>query len=133
MRYLIDTHVCLWALFEEQKLSTRIKAILLDSAPEIFVSRISLFEIAIKHQVGKLPDLKVNLSRVIQEILTNGMLLLPISDDHLAAYFNCSFFHPDHKDPFDRLLIATADFEKMAFITKDEKFDAYKNRLPIIW
>lgn len=58
MRYLIDTHVCIWAIFEKQKLSAYTKNLLENPAVEVVVSQISLWEIAIKQQIGKLPDFK---------------------------------------------------------------------------
>lgn len=115
------------------KLSTKVSEAIETNEGSIFVSQISLWQIAIKHKIGKLPGFKVSLAQFIETIETDGFSILPLPHEHLTAYFNCTFFHPDHKDPFDRLLIATADFEKMAFITKDEKFDAYKNTVNIVW
>lgn len=58
MRYLIDTHVCLWAVAEKHKLSARVKEILENPENEILYSQVNLLEIAIKFQVGRLPVLK---------------------------------------------------------------------------
>lgn len=133
MKYLLDTHVLFWALFEDEKLSAKVKSLLGDSANEITVSQISLLELAIKYQVGKLPELKVDLTVVLNEISIAGFTLLSLKNEHLLAYFNYPHFTADHKDPFDRLLLVTADFEKADFITKDEKFDVYKGRMNVVW
>lgn len=60
MNYLLDTHVCIWAISEQDKLSARIKHILQDPENFFLVSKISLFEIAIKMKIGKLPDFKIS-------------------------------------------------------------------------
>lgn len=133
MKCLLDTHVFFWAAFQDEKLSARSKSILENPSNEILVSRASLLELAIKHKVGKLPELKVDLAAVIEEVTKAGFVPLPIKDEHLIAYFNCPYFSNDHRDPFDRLLLVTADVEKAAFITKDEKFNAYSERVNIIW
>lgn len=133
MKYLADTHVCFWSVFQKGKLSSDAKIIVENEANEIFVSPVSLWEIAIKYKLGKFPDFTVDLDDFVASLEKTGFAFLPLKNDHLTAYFNCPFFHPDHKDPFDRLLIATADFEKASFITKDEKFDAYKDIVNVVW
>lgn len=133
MKYLIDTHVCLWAVAEKQKLSTRVTEILEDPEIEIMFSQVSLFEIAIKFKTGKLPDFRVNLETFNDALLEKGFTNLPITNKHLSAYFNCNFFSEQHRDPFDRLLLAIAAYEQVDLITKDEKFQLYAKRINIIW
>lgn len=132
MKYLIDTHICLWAVAETKKLSPRVKNILEDPQIEILYGQVSLLEIAIKFQVGKLPDFKVTLEIFDDFLKQKSFTLLPLTDSHLFAYFNCSFFKDQHRDPFDRCLVAIADYEQTAIITNDEKFQLYKNRIEII-
>ena len=62
-RYLIDTHILIWAILGDAKLSPKIEAILKDMDNEIFVSQISLFEIAIKQKLKKLPNFNQRFSR----------------------------------------------------------------------
>ena len=133
MRYLIDTHVCLWAVAEKHKLSARVKEILENPENEILYSQVSLLEIAIKFQVGKLPDFKVSLDKFNDFLQQKGFTMLPLEDKHLFAYFNCSFFTDQHRDPFDRCLVAIADCEQVGTITNDEKFQLYKSKINIIW
>ncbi len=133
MKYLLDTHVCLWAISDNSKLSPVVKNVLDDPINEMMVSQVSLWEIAIKYRLGKFPEFTVGLDEFIAAIVKAGFIILPVKNGHLIAYFNFAHFTEDHKDPFDRLLLATADVEKASFITKDEKFTAYKNRLRIVW
>lgn len=58
--------------------------------------------------------------------------MLPVKDEHLETY-NVIDFDESHRDPFDRYLLASAHFEKMAIITKDEKFELYNKAIQIIW
>src|SRR5947209_3028575 len=133
MKYLVDTYVFFWAILQDEKFSVKVKRIVEDASKEILVSQISLLELAIKRKVGKLPELKVDLSAVLNEIPKAGFTLLPLKNEHLIAYFNYAHFSDEHKDPFDRLLLVTADVEKATFITKDEKFEEYKDRMSIVW
>lgn len=122
MKYLIDTHVCLWAVAEKQKLSAHVEAILENPEIEILYSQVSLLEIAIKFQAGKLPDFEVTLEILNDTLQQKGFTILPLTNKHLSAYFNCNFFSEEHRDPFDRCLI-----------TKDAKFQLYKNKVNIVW
>ena len=133
MKYLIDTHVCLWAVAESHKLSSTTKDILENPEHEIVYSQISLFEIAIKFKTGKLPDFKITLEEFNTFLQQKEFAFWPLTNEHLFAYFNADFFPEIHKDPFDRCLAAIAYFEKVPFITKDDKFHLYKNRIEIVW
>lgn len=133
MKYLIDTHVCLWAVAEIHKLSSTVKENLENPENEILYSQVSLLEIAIKFQVGKLPDFKVTLEVFNNFLQQKGFTIMPLSEKHLFRYFSCNFFTDHHRDPFDRCLVAIADSEQVGIITNDEKFQLYKNRIDIIW
>lgn len=132
MYYLLDTHVCIWALADQTKLSSRVKEILESDENGFFVSKMSFFEIAIKLKIGKLPAFNVSLNEFMEASYRSGFNTLSIKDDHFNSYLEIEFAD-DHRDPFDRYLLAAAQYENLSFITKDEKFDAYKNRYPIIW
>ena len=133
MKYLLDTHVCLWAVSDKSRLSSSASKVIKDTNVEILVSQISLWEIAIKYRLGKFPEFNASLKEFIKTITDTGFTLLTLKNEHLISYFNYPHFVEDHKDPFDRLLLVTADVEKAAFITKDEKFDAYKKQVNIVW
>lgn len=132
MNYLLDTHACIWAITDQEKLSSRVRELLINSENGFFVSKMSFFEIAIKLKVGKLKDFNVSLAAFIDAVSLSGFETLALKDDHLKLYPNIDF-DDNHRDPFDRYLIASAHFENLAIITKDEKFSLYENRYPIIW
>lgn len=127
MKYLIDTHVCLWAVAEKQKLSNHVTNIPEDPIIEIFYSQVSLMEIAIKFKVGKLPDFEVSLNTFNDTLQQKGFKMMPVTISQLSAYFNCNFFSDHHRDPFDRCLLAIAYCEQLEIITKDEKYQLYSN------
>ncbi len=133
MRYLVDTHVLLWAIMESYKLPKKILEILEDETNSIFVSPISYWEIAIKHQ-----NKKLNLGKL-------NILHIP----HIAEQLDFSILNPEpydfisiaqipqkenHHDPFDRMLIQQAIRNDLILISKDEKFPQYEeNGLQLLW
>jgi PIN domain nuclease of toxin-antitoxin system len=132
MKYLIDTHVLIWSLCDKDKISKKAAEILKDSHSKIFVSPISLLEIAIKLNLGKLIELTVPFSEVVSGIQLLGFEMLPVKNEHTETYTNFTF-NSEHRDPFDRYLIAAAFYENMSVITCDKKFQHYKVVLSIIW
>ncbi len=132
MNYLLETHTCIWAISEQNKLPARVKAILQNTENMFWVSKISLFEIVIKMKIGKLPDFKISLPEFIQSVYLSGFEMLPVKDEHLETY-NIIDFNDSHRDPFDRYLLAAAHFENFTIITKDEKFSLYSKIVQIIW
>lgn len=122
MRVLLDTHTLLWWLSGDKKLSLRARRTIADEANEIFVSAVSAWEVATKHRIGKLPDagpLAVDFAR---EVRQQGFSALPITLDHGQV---AGALAGEHRDPFDRLLIAQSLEEKMALLSNDAVFDAF--------
>ena len=132
MDYLIDTHVCLWAIANKGKLSVKARSILENNFYKIFVSQISFLEIAIKPNIGKLPEFEVTLQAFIASVYATGFEVLPLKDGHFVSY-STFIFSPGHRDPFDRYLITTPSCENMAIISADEKFRNYIDLVNIIW
>ncbi|NJM19867.1 MAG: type II toxin-antitoxin system VapC family toxin [Richelia sp. RM2_1_2] len=121
MRFLIDTHTFLWFIHDSPKLSANAKN-LLESDNDLWVSIVSLWEIAIKVNISKL-TLPNNYENFIPEQLTvNDIEILPIKMAHLAIYTTLPLHH---RDPYDRLLIAQAMTEKVSIISADVAFDSY--------
>jgi PIN domain nuclease of toxin-antitoxin system len=123
MNYLVDTHILLWSFLETDKLSEKIKSILLDENNLIYYSPISLWEISIKYGLGKLslnggtPDdffNELNNSYYLCKVIDNMDL---ITNHKLPAY---------HKDPFDRFLIWEAIRNDFVLISADENIKSYK-------
>ncbi|WP_221394544.1 type II toxin-antitoxin system VapC family toxin [Dyadobacter sp. NIV53] len=131
MAYLLDTHVILWALDEESRLSATAKSIIINIDSACFVNIISFFEIAIKKKIGKL-ELTKSINEYITEIERIGIILLPIKKEYLDSYDQISLL-PNHRDPFDRLILATAFSEKFTLISADEKFYQYNNIIEVVW
>jgi len=84
MKYLIDTHVCLWAVAESHKLSSTVKDILENPEHIILYSQVSLFEIAIKFKTGKLPDFKITLDEFNIVLQQKGFTFQPLTNEHLS-------------------------------------------------
>lgn len=123
---LIDTHVLLWSLYDYKKLSedaiTRIKD---DDA--VYVSIVSLWEIAIKQSIGKL-QLDVSIDELASKCKDAGIDILPISLKHIEQIKDL----PDiHKDPFDRMIVAQAMTENLTIVTHDAFIPKYD--VSVVW
>ncbi|MBW3569328.1 type II toxin-antitoxin system VapC family toxin [Candidatus Parcubacteria bacterium] len=122
---LIDSHELIWMLFEPSRIDKTTEAILA-SADIVYVSLASVWELAIKHNKGKLvygPD------ELLEGVEALGAKLLQISPEHILALKNIKTFHAD---PFDRILLAQAKTENLLLITADTeilnlKFDYIVN------
>jgi len=127
MKYLIDTHVVLWVAENSPLLSERAKDVILDKSTKIYVSIVSAWEVAIKLGANKL-SLDGGLPEFFRIIDENEFITLPVERDYLLQLQNMSSFH---KDPFDRLIIATALIENMILITSDDNIQRYS--IPWLW
>lgn len=126
MKYLLDSHILIWALFSDEKLSHEAYEIINDFKNEIYYSAASIWEIGIKH--GKSPSKMPISSRLLTEsCATAGMFSLPITKEHAIAVTNLHRKEntPPHNDPFDKMLIAQAKIEDMIFLTHDHLLKDY--------
>jgi len=126
-RYLLDTHTAIWFFNGDKGLSETAKKIILDTSNIKYVNIASAWEVAIKHSIGKL-DITENSADFIRDVETNGFIFAPIKPAHLNVLESLPFIH---RDPFDRLLIATAINDDLTFITADENIARYE--VPCIW
>lgn len=126
MDYILDTQIVIWALADGKKLSKSILKVLTDNENILFASQISLFKISIKQKIGKLPLFTADTNSFNDQLIADGFGFLQIKNEHIAAYENIPL-HDDHRDPFDRLLLATAFAENIPVISADEKFPLYKD------
>jgi len=115
MKFLLDTHLLLWAADASEKLSPEARALLSDVENEIFFSAASLWEIAIKRGLGR-SDFQVDTRLLRRGLLDNGYSELPVGSEHAVAIDSLPSIH---KDPFDRLLIAQAMIEGITLLTSD--------------
>jgi PIN domain nuclease of toxin-antitoxin system len=122
MNLLLDTHVLVWFLEDDPKLSAAARAAVEDAGNERCVSMASGWEMAIKSQIGKL-RLPLAFEGLFPAALESlGFSILPIQTRHLHRY--CALpLH--HRDPFDRLLVAQALSDGLTVIGDDAAFDAY--------
>ncbi len=122
MRILLDTHALLWWLAGDGALSARARNAIADETNEVFVSAASAWEVTTKHRLGKLPGagpLAVDFAR---EVRAQGFVPLAISLEHGQA---AGALRGDHRDPFDRMLIAQAGEARMALVSNEAVFDAF--------
>ena len=131
MAYLLDTHVVLWNLDDHNRLSQKVELIISDLNSDCFVSIISFFEITIKQNIGKL-ELSKSIQEYMDEVQRIGIILLPIKDEYLNNYNNIPLFE-NHRDPFDRLILATAFTEKLQILSTNNKFQLYRDIVNVIW
>jgi len=130
MAYLLDTHTILWSLAQHHKLSPKARTIIEDMNSVCYASTVSFFEMAIKKKTGKL-ELSRPVSQYLDEIQRIGIQILPIKPEYLDCYDTLPLL-ADHRDPFDRMLVATAIEENLQVLTIDEKFILYDN-LQVVW
>ncbi|SFQ43125.1 type II toxin-antitoxin system VapC family toxin [Parafilimonas terrae] len=131
MDLLLDTHALIWFLEGDASLSETARKAIENIVNKKYISIISFYEIAIKLKTGKL-KLRQPLNNYFQSALSYDIVVLPINEKYLSEYDNIPLF-PVHKDPFDRLIIATAVVEKLEIITIDEKFSNYHELVSIVW
>ena len=129
MRYLIDTQILIWSIITPEKLSSLVVNILQNN--EIFVSQIAFFEIAIKQKIGKLEEFDLSIESLHYRVEQDGFYMLPLKIDHIAAYRAIPLI-PEHRDPFDRILLATALSEKIPIISADANFKLYSPQVQVV-
>lgn len=123
MRILIDTQVWLWMLATPERLSARARGLLVSSDTELLLSAASAWEIAIKHGLGKLALPAAPAVAVPELMAQSGVTALPITHAHALA---TAALPPLHRDPFDRLLIAQAQLERLPIMTADPAIGRYE-------
>jgi PIN domain nuclease of toxin-antitoxin system len=121
VRLLLDTQLLLWAAGQPERLSAAARRLLNDPRHELLFSAASLWEIAIKHTLGR-EDFRVEPRLLRRGLLDNGYVELPITSQHAVSVDSLP---PLHKDPFDRLLLAQALSEGITLVTGDAQLARY--------
>jgi PIN domain nuclease of toxin-antitoxin system len=121
VRLLLDTHILIWAVIDPQRISSELRGILEDPSNEVMFSAASIWEIAIKHALGR-ADFRVSPERVLNAARQSGFHELDVKSD-LAL--QVAFLPLHHRDPFDRLLIAQALSMPAVLLTADAQLCAY--------
>lgn len=132
MKYLLDTHVLLWTLFDDDKLSHKAASIIKNPDNDIYTSIITYWEISLKYSIGKLELEGISPDELSIHAKNTGIETLNISENIVSTFYKLP--RVKHKDPFDRLIIWQAINEKMLLISKDEKMPEYQEHgLEILW
>lgn len=121
MRLLLDTHALLWWLLDDPALPAAPRRAI-ERAEAVFVSAASVWEVAIKQRLGKLPELTLGVAELPALIRESRFLPLAVDDRHAAAVATLPLHH---RDPFDHLLIVQALTERLTLVTRDRQFAAY--------
>lgn len=122
MKALVDTHVFLWAITGDPRLSKRHRALWLDESSELFLSFASVWEMLIKAGLGKLPLPTPHSSYIFKQMESNRLTYLGIRPAHFTELESLP---PLHRDPFDRMLVAQARAERMPVATVDPLLRRY--------
>ena len=126
MKVLLDTHIVLWAISDDDKLPPSFIDIINDSDNEIFYSLVSVWEVAIKHYI-KPEIMPITEEYFIDNCYRSGFKQLSIGSNHILNIKNLKrdIDSPKHNDPFDRLLISQAKTEGFIFLTHDSLLTYY--------
>jgi len=127
---LIDTQIIIWFLENPASINSTILESIRDPRNSVYYAQISLVEIGIKTKIGKL-KLSVSLQELIQELGKEGILQIPLKNEHITKCLELPFFEA-HRDPFDRLLASIAWYEDFSFATTDQSFQLYKDLIKVV-
>ena len=128
MRLLLDTHAFLWFVGGDERLSGKAKEAIADLENEVFLSVASLWEIAVKINIGKLKLPRSFGELIPEQLLQNEITVLRIELSHMTKYVDLPLHH---RDPFDRLIVVQAQVEEMPVVSKDETFGSYD--VDLLW
>ncbi len=123
MNLLLDTHIALWAITDSPKLSQKARDLIQSPTTTVWVSAASIWEIAIKHALGR-GDMPVSSSDAVRYFQESGYRFLPVEAEHAVAVEELP---AHHQDPFDRILVAQALVEPMRLITHDSRVALYSD------
>ena len=122
MKLLLDTHVLLWALEDSPRLPLSIRDLIIDEKNEIYVSTISLWEIAIKHKKNP-SNMPYSAEEIRNYCQRAGYIFLSLNLDNVTIYEKYDF--SVHQDPFDQMLVSQSATHNMRLLTHDDKLKLY--------
>jgi PIN domain nuclease of toxin-antitoxin system len=127
VRLLLDTHFAFWWQTGDLHVTEEVRSVV-DAADQVFVSRVSLWELTIKAGLGKV---RIDLSAFAEQVESMGFTWLPIENVHILKLPDLPAFD-DHRDPFDRLLVAQSMSEPLILLTVDGKLARYGSTVRVI-
>lgn len=128
MKVLLDTHLLIWWEAKHPRLPASLIKWVRNEAEMVFISRASLWEIAIKVSIGRL---KMDIAKFSDNIEKHGFVWLDIKNEHLLAVAELPVFD-DHRDPFDRLLVAQSQTEPLVLLTADSRLARYGSTVRVV-
>ena len=123
--YILDTHYLIWVMKEPEKINQDTLRLIRNTQNNLLISLVSLWEIAIKQKIGKL-NMIDSIDNFKKDVIDCGFNWLRIEDKHIYTTLEIPLLQ-EHRDPFDRLLIAQAKTEGLIIITDDSKFSLYND------
>ncbi len=131
MRLLLDTHIALWAIADDPRLSAKARALIDNPDNEVVISAASVWEISIKHALapGGPHDMPISGQEALGYFREAGFTVLDISAIHTATV---EALPPLHADPFDRILVAQALNEPLRLLSHDGRVAAYSDTVILV-
>lgn len=126
MKVLLDTHIAVWSLLDIGELSQKARKLILDPSNSIYYSPVSTWEVHLKHRRHP-ENMEMDAADFSDYCQKTGFIPLNLCDKHVAEVVTLlrADNAPEHKDPFDRLLLAQAKAENIMFLTHDSKMIFY--------
>ncbi|MFO8043006.1 MAG: type II toxin-antitoxin system VapC family toxin [Alkalispirochaeta sp.] len=128
MRLLLDTHIALWAVTDSPRLPETARSVILAPQNEVWISAASIWEISIKHALGR-GGMPISGTEAVHWFTVSGYRDLSITSTHAAAV---DALPTIHRDPFDRILIAQAQTEPLRLVTHDEVIARYSDVVMVV-
>lgn len=128
MKLLLDTHIALWAVSDDDRLTPQARELITSPRNLVWVSAVSIWEIAIKHSLGR-GDMPISGNDALEYFRQSGFRMLPVSPEHAAAV---EALPAHHQDPFDRLLVAQSLTEPLRLLTHDTTIARYNDTIILV-
>ena len=128
MNFLLDTHILIWAAISPHKISSELASLLSDPSNHLHFSSASIWEISIKESLGK-RDFQLSSNKLHEGLVENGYKEIKVYALHAMGVIKLPFFH---RDPFDRILVATAIWENMPLLTNDSTLSPYHSLVRVL-
>jgi PIN domain nuclease of toxin-antitoxin system len=122
VRVLLDTHALFWWVYFPELLPTKVREIVGDPDTRVFASAVSACEMSLKHHRGRWPEVEPLVSAFEEVVAAERFDLLPLSAKHAIR---AGSYGPEHRDPFDRMLVAQAQLEGLTLVSRDPVFEHY--------
>lgn len=124
-RYIIDTHIFLWLLFDPEKVDTKKLQILQNPKNKVYITNISFWEISLKYALGKLELNGISPEELSDKAQKMGVDILEIDTQNMSSFYKLPKVKT-HKDPFDRIIIWKCINDNITLVSQDGKFSEYE-------